>query len=186
MTEQKKFYLLLSGLLLAVFLWFYFYYIPTLDVINESKAKLLTYDTKISSAADASENLENIQKTVEDLRKELDYLEKKIVDKSKLENFAKLMESEAKKYKLTIINVSPVVNYYFKIGDINPTGTYIARLPFEMNLTANFMSFSKFLSNLDKLPFYIHPEGFSIEVSKETPGDLDIRLLSSVYVKTGK
>ena len=186
MTEQKKFYLLLTGLLLSVFLWFYFYYIPTLDVINESKAKLLTYGTKISSASDASDNLENIQKTLEDLKSELDYLEKKIVDKSKLENFAKLMESEAWKYKLSIINVSPVVNYYFKIGDINPSGTYIARLPFEMNLTANFMSFSKFLSNLDKLPFYIHPEGFSIEASKKVPGELDIRLLSSVYVKTGR
>jgi Tfp pilus assembly protein PilO len=186
MTEQKKFYLLLTGLLLAVFLWFYFYYIPTLDLINQNKARLLTYGTKISSASDASENIENINKTLEDLKSELSYLEKKIVDKSKLENFAKLMESEAKKYKLSVINVSPVVNYYFKIGDINPSGTYIARLPFEMNLTANFMSFSKFLSNLDKLPFYIHPEGFSIEVSKEFPGDLDIRLLSSVYVKTGK
>lgn len=185
MTEQKKFYILFSGLLLAVFAWFYFYYLPTLDVINQSRAKLLTYGTKISSASDASENIENIEKSLENLKNELDYLEKKIVDKSKLENFAKLMESEAKKYKLTVINVSPVVNYYFKIGEINPSGTYIARLPFEMNLTAKFMSFSKFLKNLDKLPFYIHPEGFEIEVSKEIPGDLDIRLLSSVYVKTG-
>ena len=188
MTEQKKFYLLLSGLLLAIFSWFYFYYMPTLDVINQNKAKLLTYGTKISSAADAGENLASMQKSLEKLSSELDYLEKKIVDKSKLENFAKLMESEAKKYKLKVINVSPVVNYYFKIGDVDPAGTYIARLPFEMSLTANFMSFSKFFENLENLPFYIHPEGFQISVSKDkdTPGDLDIRLLSSVYVKTGK
>jgi Tfp pilus assembly protein PilO len=185
MTEQKKFYLLLGGLLLAVFLWFYFYYMPTLDSINQNKTKLLTYGTKIRSASDAGENLESLEKSLEKLSSELDYLEKKIVDKSKLENFAKLMESEAKKYKLKVINVSPVVNYYFKIGDVDPSGTYIARLPFEMNLTADFMSFSKYLENLDKLPFYIHPEGFSIKTAKDSPGDLDIRLLSSVYVKTG-
>ena len=79
-----------------------------------------------------------------------------------------------------------IVNYYFKISEVNPSGTYIARLPFEMNLTANFMSFSKFLENMEKLPFYIHPEGFQMNISKDSPGDLDIRLLSSVYVKTGK
>ncbi len=178
MTEQKKFYLLISGLLLAVFLWFYFFYVPTLDSMNQNKTKLLTYGTKIRSASDAGDNLENMQKSLDKLSAELDYLEKKIVDKSKLENFAKLMESEAKKYKLKVINVSPVVNYYFKIGDVDPAGTYIARLPFEMSLTSSFMSFSKFLENMEKLPFYIHPEGFQMNISKDSPGDLDIRLLS--------
>lgn len=185
MTEQKKFYFLLSGLLLAVFLWFYFYYVPTLDIINQNKTKLLTYGTKIKSASDAGENLESIRKSLKKLTSELDFLEKKIVDKSKLENFAKLMESGAKKYKLKVINVSPVVNYYFKIGEVDQSGKYIARLPFEMNLTASFMAFTKYLENLEKLPFYIHPEGFQMTVSKDFPGDLDIRLLSSVYVKTG-
>ena len=33
---------------------------------------------------------------------------------------------------------------------------------------------------------YLGPEGFSIEASKKVPGELDIRLLSSVYVKTGR
>jgi len=186
MNAQKKFYIILVVLLSGVFLWLYFFYLPTLSLINESKTKLLTYNTKIKSASDASSNITEIEQSLERLKSELIDLEQKIVDKSQLENFAKLMESEARKYQLTIINVSPIVNYYFKIGEINPSGTYISRLPFEMNLTANFMSFSKFLNNLENLPFYIHLEGINMEVSSEIPGELNIHLLSSVYVKTGK
>jgi len=185
MTAQKKFITILITVIVGVFLWLYFFYLPTLSVINKNKTTLLTYNTKIKSASDASSSLDEVKLSLEKLKNELIVLEQKIVDKSQLENFAKLLETEAQKYKLTVINVSPIVNYYFRISEENPTGTYISRLPFEMNCTSDFMSFSRFLDNLENLPFYIHPEGIHIEVSPTSPGQLDIRLLSSVYVKTG-
>ncbi len=186
MRPQNKFYIIILSLLAGIFLWLYFYYLPTLSVINQHKAKLLTFNTKINSASMASTKIEEIEKLLEKMKAELTMLEQKIVDKSQLEDFAKLMESEAKKYRMTIINVSPIVNYYFSISENNPSGTYIARLPFEMNLIANFMSFAKFLDNLDNLPFYIHLEGIKMEESTDEPGVLNIQLLSSVYIKTGK
>lgn len=186
MRPQNKFYTLLAVLLVGILAWLYFYYLPTLEKINQYKATLLTYNTKINSASKASTKIEEIEQLLEDMKSELTRLEQKIVDKSQLENFAKLMESEARKYNMTIINVSPVVNYYFKISEINPTGTYISRLPFEMNLITDFMSFAKFLDNLDNLPIYIHLEGVEMDVSHDEPTKLSIHLMSSVYVKTGK
>lgn len=185
MTAQNKFYITLICMIVGVAVWLYFYYLPTLQVINDSKTKLLTYNTKISSASKASNNLEEIESSLNRLKSELANLEKKIVDKSQLESFAKLMYSEAQKYKLTIINVSPIVNYYFKLVDQESDENYVTRLPFEMNLTGDFLSFTKFLDNLENLPFYIHLEGMNIEISKEDPDKLEIHLLSSVFVKTG-
>ena len=98
MNAQKKFYIILAVFLAVVSVWLYYYYLPTLEVINDNKTKLLTFNTKIKSASDASNNIQKMEKTIVKLKTELTNLEQKIVDKAQLENFAKLMESEAQKY----------------------------------------------------------------------------------------
>lgn len=185
MTAQKKFYIVASIFLVLVAAWVMFYYLPILEDISDNKIKSGSYNTKITSASKAQVNIEEAQKSFKLVEDEIAGLEKKLVDKKQLEKIANILKSHATKYNVSVINISPIVTYYFKITESDEKNSgVLTRLPFEMNLSATFLNFGKFLSDIQHLPFYIHPEGVKIEVSKNSLTLLDINFKASIYVKS--
>ncbi len=157
MAETLKTVLIASVLLIAVCLgWFFFFYHPKtsrLDIVKEETQDLVF---KLQSLRVTEAQVFALGKQVEVIKNDIKLLHDKVIFKDDLPAAIKEIKASGHKFGLKFLNIIPdyasLINS--KENEQEPNAGLL-KLIVHFKLQGYYKSFGKFLSSLDKLPFYI-------------------------------
>ena len=157
MTETLKTALIASALLIALCLgWFFFLYQPKTSRLEIVKKETQDLIFKVKSIRVTNAEVIALAKQVEIIKNEIKLTQEKIIFKHDLPAAIKKIKNSGSKFGLKFQQIIPdypsLINSKEKEQKANAG---LLRLTVHFKLQGYYKSFGKFLSSLDKLPFYM-------------------------------
>ena len=157
MTETLKTVLIASTLLIVLCLgWFFFLYQPTVSRLETIKEETQDIIFKLQSMRVTKAQVDALGKQVEVIKNDIKVKQEKIIFKDDLPAAIKQIKKTGGKFGLKFDQIIPD---YVSLLDSKENelelNTGPLRLTVHFKLQGYYKSFGKFLSSIDKLPFYI-------------------------------
>ncbi len=173
----------LSTTALLIFTWLIGWYLPAIDRIEKAQARLAGFSSRLNSASTANRQLEEEERTYQNLLEIVREREKKLIDTDRLTGIAAVLNNELRAYNLKLIEVSPVVSRFMDIKE-GKIDDVVTELPVDLRIQGNFMSFASLLKNMDNLPFTISTDAVRMKADRLKKGQLTIDLKAGLLIKT--
>ena len=157
MTETLKTALIASALLIALGLgWFFFLYQPKTSRLETIKKETQDLIFKVRSIRVTNAEVIALAKQVEIIKNEIKLTQEKIIFKHDLPAAIKKIKNSGSKFGLKFDQIIPdytsLINSKEKEQE---SSAGLLRLTVHFKLQGYYKSFGKFLSSLEKLPFYM-------------------------------
>lgn len=157
MTETLKTVLIASALLIALCLgWFFFLYQPKTSRLEIVKKETQDLIFKVKSIRVTNAEVIALAKQVEIIKNEIKLTQEKIIFKHDLPAAIKKIKNSGSKFGLKFDQIIPdytsLINSKEKEQEASAG---LLRLTVHFKLQGYYKSFGKFLSSLEKLPFYM-------------------------------
>ena len=157
MTETLKTALIASALLIALGLgWFFFLYQPKTSSLETVKKEIQDLIFKLKSIRVTDAQVFALEKQVEIIKNDIKLTQEKIIFKDDLPAAIKEIKNNGSKFGLKFHQIIPDYSSLINSKE-NEKGANagLLRLIVHFKLQGYYKNFGKFLSSLDKLPFYI-------------------------------
>ena len=176
MTETLKTALIASALLIALCLgWFFFLYQPKTSKLEIVKKETQDLIFKVKSIRVTNAEFIALGKQVEIIKNDIKLTQEKIIFKDDLPAALKKIKNSGSKFGLKFHQIIPdypsLINSKENEQEANAG---LLRLIVHFKLQGYYKSFGKFLSSLDKLPFYMSLREVTIVYNDSIHPQLDV------------
>jgi len=176
MTETLKTVLIASALLLTLcFGWFFFLYQPKASRLETVKEETQDLVFKLQSMGVTEAQVAALEKHVEVIKNDIKLTQNKIIFKDDLPAAIKEIKNSGSKFGLKFHKIIP--DYASLINskeNEQKANAGLLRLIVHFKLQGYYKSFGKFLSSLEKLPFYISLGGVTLVYNDSIHPQVDV------------
>jgi Tfp pilus assembly protein PilO len=181
MSTQNKLYITIGATGALLLVWIYFLVIPMIADISENRNTLESLNMQMNTTSLTQSKINTLKAQVSQLEMDITSIENKCIPLSTLDHLINHLRTRFSERQIRLISLTPMMSYLREINQ-SDNSQFCHRLPLDIIVEAQFMDFAGFIDNLDKLPFFLHPEGISVR--KQAPGNdrLMIEIQAAVYV----
>lgn len=176
MTEALKTVLIAGALLIILCLgWFFFLYQPKSSRLETVKKETQEIVFKLRSMRVTEAQVVALEKQVEVVKNDIKLTQDKIIFKDDLPAAIKEIKINGSKFGLKFHKIIPDYSSLLNSKESEQeSNAGLLRLTVHFKLQGYYKSFGKFLSSLDKLPFYMSLEEVTIVYNDSIHPQLDI------------
>lgn len=142
-TRREKFKIILITIILPLFLFYKFYYLPSKTKITQIKEDINKLELEIRKLESSVRRVKIIEAEVERRKTFYDEIQKILPTEKEIPQLLKTVSELARENKLEILRFAPRQE---------ETKDYYNSIPFDMELKGYFYDIIKFLNNVERLP----------------------------------
>jgi len=161
--EHQIFVIMAVGVLLFLYIFFKFIFIPINIRISEMKKSISEKTSKLEEAKLLTESLPRLQQETKLLELEIVELEKKLPKQTNLPSLIKIISRQAQNFGIRINSLTPQM--------VDASSPQFKEIPFTINFSGSFHSLGQFLTELAQGERIIASRDLSVSYSnvKEYP-----------------
>lgn len=168
------------GLILLIYVYYNFLYLPKRKQANELKFKLGSIETEVQKARSDSAYLEQMKKEIQIIEARWSYVNKRIPSKKQIPQLLDELTEAASGSNVYYVSIAPdVIQHY---SAIMITSLTYEKLPIKITLQCRYRDLSDYLARLNRLYRLIKVEEIQIKAEESIFPLLNVDLVVSTYV----
>ncbi|MFQ5675152.1 MAG: hypothetical protein ACE5G1_04585 [bacterium] len=184
-SSTAKTVLIASAFLLTLcFGWFFLLYQPKVSKMETIKEETQNIIFKLQSLRVTEEQVASLEKQVELLKRQTKLTQNKIMTKDDLQAAIAAMRKIGRRFGLKFDKIIPDYPSLIGSNDAKQSNPEVLKLIIHFKMQGYYMNFGKFLSSLDKLPFYVSLGEMTLVYNPLIHPEIDILLDAVVYLRT--
>ena len=173
-------------MLLALFVYWQFFYLPKKKDIDDILRKVKDFDVNIKEE-EVKVRAKGYEEEIAKMQQEVARLRKKFPSRNELPRLIQEIFNQADKFNVEIISIEPDTPEVYKSDVASKSDLIFNRIPISLELRASYRALAEFLKVLFENPQYAFSfDSLTLEKKKGAISKLDIKLELGAFVLSHK
>lgn len=176
---DKKIVILPTLLVALLVAWFIAFYLPVSKQTKEMNQRLVSLEEKERSAIPESQ-IRLMEQIVDSLSAKLEAHTRRIYPQKELLDMGRVIEKIGKQYQLKLLTIAPD---YGSLSRLAQSSEEVSELPLMMEFGGTFSGFTRFIDQIDDLPYALRVRELVIQKDEASSYSLNIQLQGVIVLR---
>ncbi len=175
LSKRAKIIVFIIFLLIFSYLNYTYIYLPRNTRIKSLNHEISTLHNKIDEGRKVAARLGELKKEYQELIEKMKFMEVLLPKEKEIPEFLVMLQETMDEFNIDFTNFSPQ-------NIVQEKEALYARLPINMNFTANYFETIRFLDRLENFPRIVDVRDLKISPGSDNDGDISVGMTMNTYV----